>query len=54
LVAALSYAGLAFQGAGTVSRLLRARHAINPGEDSMLRWLEEVLDQLGEEWGRDL
>jgi hypothetical protein len=48
-------ASLAFQGAGTVSRLLRARQAISPADaDLMHRALEQALDEIGAEWGIDL
>ena len=46
------FIGLTFQGANTLSRLLRTRHdqPDNPGE----RIMDEALDELSEEWGIEL
>jgi hypothetical protein len=49
------FAGLAFQGAGAVSRLLRARKALTGGPQGDLeRAIEQALKALEEEWGVDL
>jgi hypothetical protein len=49
------YSGLAFQGAGTVSRLLRARHDLGGDRsDAALGFLDQTLDELGSKWGLHL
>jgi hypothetical protein len=49
------YSGLAFQGAATVSRLLRVRHDLGgDGSDAMLGFLGQALDELGSELGLQL
>jgi hypothetical protein len=49
------FAGLAFQGAGAVSRLLRARQSLTGGLGGALgSALDRALHELGEEWGVDL
>jgi hypothetical protein len=49
------FAGLAFQGAGTISRLLRARKILTGDRESALsRAIDQALDELGEEWGVEL
>lgn len=45
------YAGLAFQGAGTVSRLLRARRALTGQNDPLDDLMNQTLDILSEQWG---
>jgi hypothetical protein len=46
------YSGLAFRGAITVSRLLRARHDLGGDRsDATLGFLDQALDQLSSEWG---
>jgi hypothetical protein len=47
------FVGLAFQGASTISRLLRARHDL-PGDEPMTTFLDQILDDLGSEWGIQL
>jgi len=42
--------GLAFEGARTISRLLEARYNMG-GESESMAFMDEVLDQLSEEWG---
>ena len=47
--------GLAFRGCGTLSRLLRARKDLGgEGLDALQAVIDEVLDDLSEEWGRQL
>ncbi len=48
------FASLAFQGAGTISRLLRARQALSGDTDPLMGFLTQALEELGEEWGVDL
>ncbi|MFC2038076.1 hypothetical protein ACFLYD_09015, partial [Chloroflexota bacterium] len=49
------FAALAFQGAGTVSRLLRARQAITTDDaNPMAGFLDQVLDEFSAEWGVEL
>jgi hypothetical protein len=49
------YAGLAFQGAGALSRLLRARNELTGGQGGALsRIMDLALDGVGEELGIDL
>jgi hypothetical protein len=48
------YIGLIFAGAGAISRLLRARAALPGFTSAFDRMMEEVLDNLGKEWGVDL
>lgn len=48
------FAGLAFQGASAISRLLRARQALGGDTDPMTGALNQALKELGEEWGVDL
>ena len=45
------FAALAFQGTGTISRLLRAQRALggDPG-DGIPDWMNQALDELSEEW----
>ena len=48
-------AGLAFQGAGAVSRLLRARQSLTGGlEGALGSAMGQALKELGEEWGVEL
>ncbi len=43
---------LAFQGAGSISRLLRARQALTPDSEApFLSVIHDALGELGEEWG---
>ena len=54
---ALDYArfvGLAFQGAGTISRLLRANHAVGGQTSEIPRAIAAALDVLGPQWGLEL
>jgi hypothetical protein len=44
------FTALAFQGACTLSRLLRARQAL-PGASPLVSFLDQVLEELGKEWG---
>jgi hypothetical protein len=47
--------GLAFRGAGAISRLLRARQALAPDSgEPFLSVIHDALDKLGEEWGAEL
>ncbi len=48
------FAGLAFQGAGTVSRLLRARQTLSGDTDPLQGFLHQALKEIGEEWGGEL
>jgi hypothetical protein len=49
------FAGLAFQGAGAVSRLLRARQTLIGGRQGDLdRAIGQALKELGDEWGVEL
>jgi hypothetical protein len=49
------FAGLAFQGAAVVSRLLRARHDLGGDRsDSIQAIFDEALAELTEEWGLKL
>ena len=49
------YSALAFQGAGTISRLLRTRGALGGDtDDAFDRIIGQALDELGEEWGVEL
>lgn len=47
------FSSLAFQGAGTISRLLRARKALSGDTDELLGFLTRVAEQLDAEEGRD-
>jgi hypothetical protein len=55
---ALDYArfvGLAFRGAGTISRLLRANHAVGGDQPTEFeQMMDAALDQLGAQWGVEL
>jgi hypothetical protein len=55
---ALDYArfvGLAFRGAGTISRLLRANHAVGGDQPTEFEQMMDVaLNQLGAQWGLEL
>jgi hypothetical protein len=49
------FVGLAFQGAGTISRLLRANHAVGGDQPSEFeRVMDAALDQLSTQWGVEL
>lgn len=49
------FIGLAFQGVGAISRLLRARQSLGGDDvDGLSAIINEALDELGEEWGCDL
>ena len=48
------YVGLAFQGAGAISRLLRANHAVGGQSSEIPQAIESALDQLGDQWGIEL
>jgi hypothetical protein len=45
---------LAFQGVRTVARLAAVKHALDPGDTALVQAMNEVLDQLSEEWGIEL
>ena len=47
------FIGLTFQGANTLSRLLRVRHDL-PGNDPFMEVMNQALDNLSEEWGIEL
>ena len=47
------FIGLTFQGANTLSRLLRVRHDL-PGNDRFMQVMDQALDALSEEWGIEL
>jgi len=48
------FIGLVFQGAGAVSRLLRARAALSGDSGPLEQLMDEVLDQISAEWGVQL
>jgi hypothetical protein len=49
------FVGLAFQGAGTISRLLRTNHAVGGDKPSEFeRMMDAALDQLSTQWGLEL
>jgi hypothetical protein len=49
------FVGLAFQGAGTISRLLRANHAVGGDQPTEFEQImDAALDQLGAQWGLEL
>ncbi len=49
------FVGLAFQGAGAISRLLRARHALSPGDPGEVHVpMGAILDQLSKDWSIEL
>lgn len=48
------YVGLAFQGAGAISRLLRANLAVGGQSSDIPRAIESALDKLGDQWGIEL
>ena len=48
------FAGLAFQGANTISRLLRARKDLSSDSDPLTSALYQALEELGEELGVEL
>jgi hypothetical protein len=49
------FVGLAFQGAGTISRLLRANHAVGGDQPSEFEQvMDAALDQLSTMWGVEL
>jgi hypothetical protein len=48
------YVGLAFQGAGAISRLLRANHAVGGGASDIPQAIETALDVLGDRWDVEL
>jgi hypothetical protein len=48
------FVGLAFHGAGTISRLLRANHAVGGQTSEIPRAIEKALDVLGDQWDLEL
>jgi hypothetical protein len=48
------YISLAFRGAGTISRLLRANHAVGGGASDIPQAIESALDALGDRWDLEL
>jgi hypothetical protein len=48
------FVGLAFQGAGAISRLLRANHAVGGQTSDIPHAIESALDELGAQWGIEL
>ena len=49
------FSALAFQGAGTIARLLRARQALGGDHDDAIpAWMHQTLDELGADWGIQL